>query len=305
MTAPVIGGSPNRIGGIGRVTGDQEYLADIHTDALHAKLVHLDCARARLIGIDGSAALALPGVRLVMTAADLPDPMPRYGPQVSDRPILAVGETKYHGDPVALVVADTRELAEQAARLVKVDYEELPAVFTVAGALAPDAPLVQDPAIRGGAGLALTNVVTEHRVGWGDVEAEEAKAHLVVEHSYSFPIVTQFAIEPHAVMAAPDGDGVVVWSTIQHPNWLQKLIAGLVGMPLAKVRVYAPDPGGGFGGKQHAKHEPVVVFAALKLGRPVRLVLTLEESFQAVRRAACESHGRTGFDADVRLAGCP
>ena len=66
-------------------------------------------------------------------------------------------------------------------------------------------------------------------------------------------MVTHFAIEPHAFMAAPDGDGIAVWSTIQHPNWLQKLIAGLVGMPLSKVRVYAPDPGGGFGGKQHTK----------------------------------------------------
>ena len=87
-------------------------------------------------------------------------------------------------------------------------------------------------------------------------------------------MVTHFAIEPHAFMAAPDGDGVAVWSTIQHPNWLQRVIAGLVRLPLSKVRVYAPDPGGGFGGKQHAKHEPAVVFAALKLGRPVRLVLT-------------------------------
>jgi len=102
-------------------------------------------------------------------------------------------------------------------------------------------------------------------------------------------------------MAAPDGDGLAVWSTIQHPNWLQKLIAGLVGMPLSRVRVHAPDPGGGFGGKQHAKWEPVVVFAALRLGRPVRLVLSLEETFQAVRRAACESHVRTGFDAEGRI----
>jgi len=301
QTGTQIGGSPRRVGGVGRVTGAQVYLADIPVaDALHAKLVHLDCARARIIRIDASAALALPGVHLVMTAADLPDPMPRYGPQITDRPVLAVGETKYHGDPVALVVADTRELAEQAASLVAVDHEELPAVFTISGALAADAPLVQDPAIRGGA-LSHTNVVTEHRVGWGDVEAEEAKAHLVVEHRYSFPIVTHFAIEPHAFMAAPDGDGLAVWSTIQHPNWLQKLIAGLVGMPLSKVRVYAPDPGGGFGGKQHAKHEPAVVFAALKLGRPVRLVLTLEESFQAARRAACESKVRTGFAQDGRI----
>lgn len=301
MTDTRIGGSPARVGGVDRVTGAQRYVADIEPpDALHARFVTLDCARARINGIDASAAMALPGVHLVMTAADLPVPMPRFGPQVTDRPVLAVGETKYHGDPVALVVAETRELAEHAARLVRVDHEELPPVFTIAGALAPGAPLVHDPGIRTGP-LAATNVVTEHRVGWGDVEAEEAMAHLVVENRYSFPIVTHFAIEPHAFMAAPDGDGVAVWSTIQHPNWLQKLIAGLVHMPLSKVRVYAPDPGGGFGGKQHAKHEPAVVFAALRLRRAVKLVLTLEESFQAVRRAACESHVRTGFSQDGRI----
>jgi len=296
-----VGDSPNRVGGIGRVTGAQEYLADLHVDALHAKLVTLDCARARILSVDASDALALPGVHLVLTADDLPQPVPRFGPQREDRPVLAVGETSYHGEPLALVVADTRDLAEQAAALVRVEFEELPAVFTVADALAPDAPLVQDPGLRPDDPLARTNVLKEHRVGWGDVEAEAERAHCIVEGRYTFPMVTQFAIEPHAFMAAPDADGVAVWSTIQHPNWLQRVIAGMLRLPLSKVRVYAPDPGGGFGGKQHAKYEPALVFAALRLGRAVRLVLTLEESFQAVRRAACESHVRTGFDADGRI----
>ncbi len=306
MTAlgPGVGGSPNRVGGIDRVTGAQQYLADLRVaDALHARLVTVDCAHARIRGVDPSPALALPGVRLVMTADDLPQPVPRFGPQREDRPVLATGEVKYHGDPVALVVADTREQAEAGAAAVRVDYEELPAVFTVAGALAPGAPLVQDPSLRPGDPRRETNVLNEHVVAWGDLEAATAQPGLtVVERRYSFPIVTQFAIEPHAFMAAPDGDGVAVWSTIQHPNWLQKVIAGLTGLPLAKVRVYAPDPGGGFGGKQHAKYEPAVAFAALRLGRPVRLVLTLEDTFQAVRRAACEARVRTGFTPDGRIA---
>jgi CO/xanthine dehydrogenase Mo-binding subunit len=298
----MVGDSPNRVGGIGRVTGGQPYLADLKVaDALHAKLVTLDCARARIDGIDASRALAMPGVHLVLTADDLPQPMPRFGPQNQDRPVLATGETKFHGDAVALVVAETKELAEAAAAAVRVEHEALPAVWTVAQALAADAPLVQDPSLRPGDATRDTNVLHEHRVEWGDLDAEAQRAHLVVERRYTFPMVTHFAIEPHAFMAAPDGDGVAVWSTIQHPNWLQRVIAGLVGLPLSKVRVYAPDPGGGFGGKQHAKHEPAVVFAALKLGRPVRLVLTLEETFQAVRRASCESRVRTGFAEDGRI----
>ena len=300
MSASVIGTSPNRVGGIGRVTGQQDYVADIRLpDVLEAKLVTLDCARARIISIDTSAAMRVPGVRLVMTAADLPQPMPRFGPQLEDRPVIAVGETKYHGDPVAIVAAETKDAAAEEARLVHVEYEELPAVFTIAAALDPAAPLVQDPSLRPKDPLASTNVLHEHRVGWGDVDA--AHADLVVENTYSFPIVTHFAIEPHAFMAAPDGNGIAVWSSIQHPNWLQKIMAKVLGLPLSKVRVYAPDPGGGFGGKQHAKYEPLVAFAALKAGRPVRLILSLEETFQAARRAACEIRVRTGFTADGTL----
>lgn len=299
-----IGDSPNRVGGIARVTGSQEYLADIDIPgALHAALVTVPVARARIVGVDAAAALALPGVRLVMTADDLPQPVPRFGPQYRDRPVLAAGETKYDGDPVAIVVADTREEAQAGAAAVGVDYEELPAVFTVAGALAPGAPLVQDPGLRPRDPRRDTNVLNEHVVSWGDTDAAAADpAVTVVEGRYTFPMVTHFAIEPHACAAAPDAGGVAVWSTIQHPNWLQKAIADLTGLPLSRVRVFAPDPGGAFGGKQHAKHEPAVVFAALALGRPVRLTLSLEETFRAVRRAACEARVRTGFRADGRIA---
>jgi CO/xanthine dehydrogenase Mo-binding subunit len=257
-------------------------------------------ARARIGTIDTAAAEALPGVHFVMTPADLPSPMPRFGPQFNDRPVLAVGEALYHGEPVAAVVADTRDAAEAGARLVRVEYEELPPVVTVEAALAPDAPLVRDPALRPDDPLAATNVLREHRVGWGDVDSAEAE--LVIEHAYYFPIVTHFAIEPHAFIAAPDGDGMAVWSTIQHPNWLQKILARILELPLAKVRVHAPDPGGAFGGKQHAKYEPLVAFMARRAGRPVRLVLSLEETFQAVRRAAAEVRVRTGLHRDGTIA---
>jgi CO/xanthine dehydrogenase Mo-binding subunit len=297
-----IGASPARVGGLDRVTGRQAYVADVHLDdVLHAKLVSLDCARARIIAIDTSAALALPGVRLVMTAADLPQPVPRFGPQFQDRPVLAAGETRYHGEPVAAVAAETLDAAEEASRLVRIEYEALPAVFTIAAALDHDAPLVQDPSLRSGDPLAGTNILREHRFDWGDVEAAKASADVVVEGTYDFPMVTQFAIEPHAFIAAPDRDGIAIWSSIQHPYWLQRVMAGLLHLPLAKVRVFAPDPGGAFGGKQHAKYEPLVAFMALRAGRPVRLVLTLEETFQAVRRGASEIHVRSGFRSDGTL----
>ena len=256
----------------------------------------LPVPRARILSIDPSAALALPGVRMVFSAGDIQGEMPRFGPQFSDRPVIAVGETKYHGDPVAAVAAETRDLAEEAALLVRVEYEKLPAVFTIAGALADDAPLVQDPSLRPDDELAQSNVLRRHDIEWGAVDS--ASADLVVENTYRFPMVTHFAIEPHAFIAAPEGDGIGVWSSIQHPYWLQRLLARVLGMPLSRVRVRSPDPGGAFGGKQHAKYEPLLCLMALRLGRPVRLVLTLEETFLAVRRTETEIRVRTGVDRD-------
>ena len=143
--------------------------------------------------------------------------------------------------------AETLDAAEQAAALVRVEATPLPAVSTIAAALAPDAPLVQDPSLRPDDPLASTNVLREHHYGWGDVDAAATDAEVVVESTYEFPMVTQFAIEPHAFAAAPDGDGVAIWSSIQHPYWLQRVMAGVLGLPLERVRIFAPDPGGAFG----------------------------------------------------------
>ena len=160
----------------------------------------------------------------------------------------------------------------------------------------PAPPWCRTPHSAPGDPRAESNVLSEHPFGWGDVGA--ATSDLVVEGAYTFPMVTHFAIEPHGFMAAPDGDGVVIWSSIQHPYWLQKIIAEILRLPLAKVRVVAPDPGGAFGGKQHTKFEPLVALMALRTRRPVRLILTLEETFQAVRRMSAEVHVRTGFRSD-------
>ncbi|MCJ7780940.1 MAG: molybdopterin-dependent oxidoreductase, partial [Acidimicrobiia bacterium] len=222
----IIGSSPNRVGGRDRVTGAQQYVADIHfSNELHVKLVKIDESRARIISIDTTKAEQVPGVRLIMTPDDLPKPMPRFGPQYQDRPVLAAGIVNYHGEPVAAVAADTKEAAEEAATLVEVEYEVLPEVHTIDAALDPDAPLVQDPLLRPGEPFAHTNIKTEINFGWGDVAAVEGDADYVIEREYEFPMITHFAIEPHAFIAEPVDDGLNVWSTIQHPFQLQKTLA--------------------------------------------------------------------------------
>jgi CO/xanthine dehydrogenase Mo-binding subunit len=114
-------------------------------------------------------------------------------------------------------------------------------------------------------------------------------------------MVTHFAIEPHAYIAAPTQEGVTIWSPTQHPYVLQRVVAAALGWPVSKVRIIAPDSGGAFGGKGWPKFEPMLAFLALHTGRPVRLVLTLEETFQAVRRTSAEVHARTGFTADGHI----
>ena len=223
--------------------------------------------------------------------------MPRYGPAYDDRPVLAVGETKFFGEPVAAVAAETEDAAEAAAALIRVDYEELPAVLTVEQALDPASPLVQDPALRAEQIRSRTPTsCSEWRFGWGDVDG--VPADCVIENDYTFPMVTHFAIEPHAFMAAPDPEGVTIWSPIQHPlRAAARRRVGAAAGRSRRVRIIAPDPGGGFGGKGWPKFEPLMAFLALRTGRPVRLVLTLEETFQQVRRTSARDHVRTGFDA--------
>jgi CO/xanthine dehydrogenase Mo-binding subunit len=299
-TATWVGRSTRRVGGVERVTGTQRYAADLRLDnVLHVKLVALPCARARIKSVDTTKAAAVAGVRRIITARELPDPMPRYGPVFADRPVVAVGETKFFGEAVAAVAAETFDAAEHAAALVRVDYEELPAVLTIDAALDPASPLVQDPVFRKPGPLAQTNTLEAWTFGWGNVD--QARANCVIEHTYTFPMVTHFAIEPHAFLAAPDGHGVTVWSPIQHPFVLQRVVAAALKWPLSRVRIVSPDPGGGFGGKGWPKFEPLLAFLALQTGRPVRLVLTLEETFQAVRRTSARVHARTGFDRSGHL----
>src|SRR5258708_3827402 len=216
--------SARRVGGHERVTGQQEFVGDIRLDGmLHVKLISIDCAHARIHRIDAERARSLPGVRDVVCAGDLPAPMPRFGPVYQDRPVLAAAETRFHGEPVAAVVAETEQLAEEAAALVEVHYEELPAVTTVAAALDLSAPLVQDPELRTGP-HSRTNLLSEWRFGWGGAEA--AVADPVLDNTYTFPMVTHFALQPHCFLASPDPHRVLVWSPPPHPFLPPPVVAG-------------------------------------------------------------------------------
>lgn len=295
-----IGSNPRRVGGPDRVTGAQRFAADIAIEEmLHVALVHIDCGHARVETIDTDDALGVEGVIRVFTDEDFPKDT-RFGPRFQDRPVIASGETRFHGEPVAAVVGVSREAARAGAESVGVGYVELPGVYDIDTALDPDSPLVVEPDLRRRDDpLRESNVRERWDWGWGDVES--IGADHVVEGTYEFPMVTHFSIEPHVFMAAPEEGGVAVWSSIQHPYILQRTIAQMLDLPISKVRVHAPDPGGGFGGKGYPKYEPLVAMIAMAVGRPVRLVLSLEETFQAVRRTNARISLRTGFSTDGDL----
>ena len=263
---------------------------------LHTKLVRIDCSRELIINIDITEALKVKGVRTVFTEDDLPKPMPRFGPFVQDQPVIAAGQVNFYGEPVAAVVAETVDAAEEAAKLVKVEYEELEGVYTIEQALAPGAPLVQDPALRQDDEYQNSNIFYEWKYGWGD--PDEVEADLFVEDTFNFPITMHFAIEPHVFTAAPEGDGVCIWSTVQHPFLVQRELGHVLDMPISKIRVITPQLGGAFGGKGYPKFEALMAFIALKLKQPARLLLTLDETFLLVRRTSSAVKIRAGFSKD-------
>lgn len=303
LAGGVVGTGIVRYGGLERAMGAQKYVADLDfPGALQVAVVTIPVGCADILAVDTTAAKAMPGVVMVMTAADLPSPMPRYGVSHIDRHVMADRRVNYYTEPVAVVAAETQEQADAAARAVRVDYRELPGVYTLEDAVAPGAHLVQDatdPTVRAKDPLRESNVLEEQTVAWGDIAEQEARAALIVEDTYTYPMMTQFPIEPLGVVAEPDEvGGLTIYSPVQHPFLVQRIVAKLVGLPLTRVRVVAPDPGGGFGGKQIPKLEPILAFLALKTGRTCRLMLNLAETTLAIRRAGARVHARTGFSAE-------
>lgn len=296
-TGKAVGEKITRYGGIERVTGTQRYLSDLEfVDAAHVAFVTIPVGCAEIESIDTEAAKSVAGVVAVMTAADLPQPVARFGISHQDRPILAIDTVNFHGEPVAAVVAESEDLARAAAELVQVHYREVAGVYTVDAALADGARLVQAPEVRPGDPLAGSNVLETAAYEWGELDPGRAAAEMVIENTYTFPMVAHFPIEPGGVVASPNDDGGVdVYSPVQHPYLLQRIVAKVADLPLSKVRVIAPDPGGGFGGKQTPRYEPLLAFLAMATHRTCRLVLSLEETFQLMRRSGCRIHARTGF----------
>jgi CO/xanthine dehydrogenase Mo-binding subunit len=289
----LIGTSPPRLDAWEKVTGRVVYAGDMTMPGmLHAKILWSAHAHAYIRSIDVRAARAVRGVHAVLTAADVPGPN-RYGVAVLDQRVLADTKVRSRGDAVAIVAADSEEIAEEAVSKIVVEYEPLPGVFTVEDALAPGAPRVNDG----------DNLFQHTKVRKGDVEAGFAAADVVIERTYKTQSMDHMPMEPEAGLAYVDSMGVLTIQTAtQYPFRDRRQIAPNVGLPMNKVRVIMAPVGGGFGRKDDITTEIHAGLLAVKTGRPVRLIYTREESlFALTKRHPFTITYKTGALADGRL----
>lgn len=305
-----VGTAARRVDTPAKATGRARFISDtVVPGMVHAKLWRSPMPHARIGVIDLTRARQAPGVIAVLTAADLPVKDLYYGPAFKDQPLLADGVVRYAGEPVVAVVADTVAHAEAACGLVSVDLTELPVADNLDAALAAGAPILHArprlaahfrdlTSLRPIPG---TNVCHHWSYGRGDVERGFAEADLVVEQTYTFPMVHHYSLEPHCAIARVDGQGITVWASTQHPFPVRKELAEMFGLPLARVQVIVPYLGGAYGNKSYTKIEPLTIALATHVKRPVRLALTVEEAFKTVRRAAVRYRIRTGVRRDGTL----
>jgi CO/xanthine dehydrogenase Mo-binding subunit len=269
---PSVGRRVTRVDAADKVTGSALYVDDLCVPGmLHAAVVLPRVAHARLAGLDARRALAVPGVRAVVTAKDIPG-VNQVGVVDADQPLLVEDTIRYSGDAVAVVVADSPTLAREGAALVDLTCEELPAVFDALEAMESGAPRVHDKG----------NVFLEYKVRKGDVRRGFDEADVVVERTFRTFHQEHCYLEPMGAIAVPDGSSsITVYGSMQCPFYVQKAVATVLGLPLASVRIVQTVTGGGFGGKEDSPSEicACAAVAAWKVGRPVKLIYTREEDF--------------------------
>ena len=256
-----------------------------------------------------SEARRQPGVIDVLTGSDLGAIHPYYGHAVKDHPLLAIGKVRFVGEPVAAVIAENELSAQEALEKIAVEYEELTPVLDVDSALAPNATLVHGMDYIGGAFRGFDdfpggtkNICQAVHVEWGDVDAAFASAAHVVEGEFYFPMVYAYAMEPYVAIADYDAKGqLTVYSSAQHPFMVRHDLAEVFGLPLNSVRVIVPFVGGGYGSKSYTKIEPLVAACSWKVGRPVKLQLSVEEAFLTTRGDDARVRIRTAVDAEGKL----
>lgn len=275
MSQSLIGRGVPLIDGREKVTGKLKYGADFALPGmLYGKVLRSPLPHARIRNIDTSRAERLPGVVAVVTGFGRE--LPRYsvaGQTRLDETLLATDKVRFIGDEVAAVAAVDEDTAEEALDLIRVDYEELPAVFDPLEALEPGAPLVHEDL--------ESNVVTRMEFSRGDVQKAFLESDVVVEDQFATPLVHQGYLEPQAVVAAWEGERLTLWVSMQSPTLARITYANALGISPSQIRVIQLPMGGAFGGKLENKLHPICALLARVSGRPVKMVNSRREEFMA------------------------
>ena len=299
-----------------KVSGAAVYTADISlVGMLHAKILRSPHAHARVLRIDASHARTLPGVRAVLTRDDIPaHVVPHYGYYIKDQPLVALERVRYIGDIVCAVAAETEAQAVAALATIEVEYDLLPVAATIEAALTNEmsaifeqAPVGIVPPYGQGASARLRpskNVCFDFSYATpdaGDIEARFARCDHVFEDEFRFSRMTHYHLEPFVSVARADAQHIEVWSSCQNPFPLRKELARMFKLPENAISVRVPFIGGGFGAKNNNKTEALAVMLSMLAQAPVRLCLTMEESFLTNTQHAAILRLRTGVMRDGSL----
>jgi CO/xanthine dehydrogenase Mo-binding subunit len=306
-----VGASTPRVDGIEKVTGAAKFTGDLNfPNLLEAKVLRSPLPHARIESIDAGRAVELPGIVAVLTRDDLKDIDPYYGNCLRDRAVVATDRVRFVGEPVAVVAAEDGLAADAALALIEVQYRELPCIADIDSALAEGAPHLHESQSGAGefhdvAGVGETfggNICHRERFVKGNPDKAFAEAEEIVEETFEFPMIYQFAMEPHSAVARVTRDGITLWSSSAHPFLVRSELAHMFGYPHAKVEVIVPFVGGAYGSKSYFKIEPLAVAIARKTGgRPVRVVQSVAESMLTTRRHSARVRLKTGVKRDGTL----
>jgi CO/xanthine dehydrogenase Mo-binding subunit len=286
-----------------RATGSARYAEDFELPGmLHARIVRSLFPHAR-VRVDASA---VPEDCVVLTPDDVRDLSP-YGCQIEDQHVLA-HPARHVGDPVAALAAATAEQADEAAPLVDVDYEQLPAVFDAVEAAQPGSPLLHETATAGGAAAYFamrpqpgTNICHRFRIRHGDVDTGFAEADAIVERTYRIAGAQHAHMEPHACVARWEDDRLEVWTGTQTPFSMREDLAAVFGIPQERIRIVSLPMGGSFGAKTFVRTEAIAAALARKAQQPVKLVLPRSEEWQTLNRHPATVTVKLGARADGTL----